>query len=126
MAGQGWKKFNPGEVLRSVDFNGYAVDQSVQVYADSTARGTALGTAVSEGMMSYLLDEDQVQVYDGTDWVAVSGSSNVASDCIQPNFNTISENYTFPDSYNGVSAGPITIATGATVTVGTASAWSIV
>jgi len=65
-------------------------------------------------------------VYDGVEWVEIAGSSNVADDTIQPNFNTISNNYTFEDGYNGVSAGPITISAGATVTVGTASAWSIV
>ena len=55
-----------------------------------------------------------------------AGTGNVASDCIQPNFNTISENFTFTANYNGVSAGPITIASGFTVTVGATSAWSIV
>ena len=54
------------------------------------------------------------------------GTGNVASDCIQPNFNTISENYTFDTGYNGVSAGPITIASGYTVTVPAGSSWSIV
>ena len=54
------------------------------------------------------------------------GTSNVASDCIQPNYSVISENYTFTTGYNGVSAGPITIASGYTVTVPAGSAWSIV
>jgi len=54
------------------------------------------------------------------------GTGNVASDCIQPNFSTISEDYTFDANYNGVSAGPITIASGVTVTIGATSAWSIV
>lgn len=53
-------------------------------------------------------------------------SGNVASDCIQPNYSIISENYTFDSGYNGVSAGPITIASGYTVTVPAGSAWSIV
>ena len=42
------------------------------------------------------------------------------------NGNTISANYTIPSGYNGVSAGPITIASGVTVTIPTGSAWSIV
>lgn len=66
-------------------------------------------------------------IWDGAAWqIAGGGTSNEASDCIQPNFNTISEDYTFTANYNGVSAGPITIASGFTVTVGATSAWSIV
>ena len=69
---------------------------------------------------------------DSSQWVEIGqvlgggGTGNVASDCIQPNFNTISENYTFDTGYNGVSAGPVTIASGFTVTVPSGSAWSIV
>lgn len=40
--------------------------------------------------------------------------------------NTISSNVTIQTGYNALSAGPITIATGATVTVPTGSIWSIV
>lgn len=65
-------------------------------------------------------------VYNGTEWVNSPGSSNVASDAIQPNSNQITEDYTFEANKNGVSAGPITIASGVTVTIGATSAWSIV
>lgn len=41
------------------------------------------------------------------------------------NPNTISNSTTIPASYNGVSAGPITIATGVTVTVSTGANWVI-
>lgn len=74
----------------------------------------------------YYIDGDSGQ------WIGVrsadsgGGSGNVASGAIQPNSNTISENYTFDTGYNGVSAGPITIASGFTVTVPDGSAWSIV
>jgi len=74
--------------------------------------------------------DGQALVYDSASdqWVngEGSGSGNAASDSIQLNFNTISENYTFETGYNGVSAGPITIADGFTVTVPDGSAWSIV
>ena len=45
---------------------------------------------------------------------------------IQLNGQTISADYTIPSGYNGVSAGPITIADGVTVTVSNGSEWSIV
>lgn len=45
---------------------------------------------------------------------------------IHLNGNTITSNYSVPSGYNGLSAGPITIASGVTVTVPSGSAWSIV
>jgi hypothetical protein len=126
MAGAGFKDFVAGEVLTASDVDTYLMQQTIMVFADASARTTALSAVLAEGMMAYLQDLNTVQVYDGTEWVEVAGSSNVASDCIQPNFNTISEDYTFESGYNGVSAGPITIADGFTVTVPAGSAWSIV
>jgi hypothetical protein len=41
------------------------------------------------------------------------------------NPNTINNSTTIPANYNGISAGPITIATGVTVTVSTGAAWVI-
>jgi hypothetical protein len=45
---------------------------------------------------------------------------------IKLNGQTVSADYTIPSGYNGVSAGPITIADGVTVTVSSGSEWSIV
>ena len=121
-----YKDFQVNEILTAADVNNYLMDQTIMVFADAATRTTALSAVLAEGMMTYLEDTNAVQVYDGTEWVEVAGSSNVASDCIQPNFSTISEDYTFEANYNGVSAGPITIADGVTVTIGATSAWSIV
>ena len=125
MTGLGRKVFTAGEVLQAVDVNGYLMDQSVMYFAGTAERGSAIPSPTA-GMLTFIAASSAVQVYDGVEWTEVSGTSNVADDAIQPNFNTISNNYTFEDGYNGVSAGPITISAGATVTVGTASAWSIV
>jgi hypothetical protein len=125
-----YKIWSVNEILTAADMNTYIGNQTVLSFAGTAARSSAIGTPV-DGMLSYV-GGGTVEVYVGgtvAAWTAVSGgggSGNVADDTIQPNFNTISNNYTFPDNYNGVSAGPITIASGATVTVGTASAWSIV
>jgi hypothetical protein len=45
---------------------------------------------------------------------------------INLNSTTITENYTFPSGFNGVSGGPITIADGVTVTITDGCAWSVV
>jgi len=123
-----YKVWAVNEILTAADMNTYVGNQTVLSFAGTAARSSAIGTPV-EGMVSYV-GSGVVEVYAGTadGWTTISGGGggNVADDVIQPNFNTISNNYTFDDNYNGVSAGPITIASGATVTVGTASAWSVV
>jgi hypothetical protein len=63
MPGLGRKVFNAGEVLSAVNVQGYLQDQVVQVYSGTTARSSALGTAVSEGMASYLTDSNSLEVY---------------------------------------------------------------
>lgn len=70
MAGAGFKTFNTGDVLTAADVNTYLMQQTVMVFASAAARTTALGASVAEGMLSYLKDTDQVEVYNGTSWVA--------------------------------------------------------
>jgi hypothetical protein len=78
MAGAGAKLFTSGSVLTADQVNTYLMDQSVMRFASEAARTAAFGGAgepvLAEGMMSYLIDTDSVQVYDGTAWVAVGGS----------------------------------------------------
>ena len=69
-----FKDFTDGEVLFASDVDTYLMRQTVMVFADATARGSALGTAIlTEGMMTYLEDTKLVQVYNGTTWVAITG-----------------------------------------------------
>lgn len=68
----GWKEWAIAEVVEASDFQTYIQDQVVQVYADSGARGSALGTAVSEGMVSYLEDTNALEVYDGSSWGGIA------------------------------------------------------
>jgi hypothetical protein len=50
------------------------MDQAVMVFDDSTDRDVALGTAVvSEGMVSYLADDNSLEFYDGSGWAYVAG-----------------------------------------------------
>ena len=74
MAGLGRTVFTAGEVLTAANVNGYLMDQSVMVFADAAARTTAI-PAPSAGMMSFLLDVVQVQVYSGAvlGWTAITG-----------------------------------------------------
>jgi hypothetical protein len=71
--GSGYRTFTAGEVLTASNVQDYLMDQSVMVFADSTARATNIGTAnFEEGMVSYLEDSDIVEVYNGTTWASIA------------------------------------------------------
>lgn len=75
----GWKSWADGEIVEAIDFQNYVQDQVVQVYAGSAARGSALGTAVTEGMISYLNDTNSLEYYSGAAWVAVSNPGDITA-----------------------------------------------
>lgn len=77
MAGAGFKTFNTGDVLTASDVNTYLMQQTVMVFADSSARSTALGANVAEGMLSYLKDTNATEVYDGSSWVGIGNSGDI-------------------------------------------------
>lgn len=81
MAGAGSKLFVSGDVLTAAQVNTYLMDQTVMRFADAAARTAAFGgvgeAVLAEGMMSYLMDTNAVEVYDGTEWVAISGGADV-------------------------------------------------
>lgn len=53
-------------------------------------------------------------------------AASAAGGCVVENGQTISANYTMTSGKNGMSAGPITISSGITVTIPSGSSWSIV
>jgi hypothetical protein len=56
----------------------------------------------------------------------IAALNPVAGGAVYENSNTISSNYTMTSGNNGVSAGPVQIATGITVTIPSSSRWVIV
>ena len=95
-------------------------------------------TGVSVGTMRFNSSTDAAEIYkadDGTGsagWASVSGGGPSLGDksVIRTNANTIAENITVgptagAEFANGMSAGPITINSGFTVTVESGGAWSI-
>jgi hypothetical protein len=65
MAGQGKTTFIAGDILTASQVNGFLMDQVVQVYSGTAARGSALPVP-DEGMMTYLADTNSVQMATGT------------------------------------------------------------
>ncbi len=69
MAGAGFKLFQNGNTLTAAEVNTYMMEQQIMVFANASARDTALGTAVrSEGMCAFLKDTDKVTFYNGSVW----------------------------------------------------------
>lgn len=75
----GWKSWAVNEVVEASDFQNYIQDQVVQVYAGTAARGSALGTAVSAGMVSFLTDSQVLQYYTGSVWANVSSVGDITA-----------------------------------------------
>jgi len=68
-------------------------------------------------------------IYNGTNWVLSGGGGGggtSAGGAVYENNQTISANYTMTTGKNGVSAGPVTIATGIVVSIPSGSRWVIV
>ena len=90
------------------------------IYGDSSGNPAALSLGSS----------GQTLVSDGTDisWGdAAAGATGGGSDKIfWENGQTVTTNYTITNNYNAMSAGPITINNGISVTIGTGENWTIV
>jgi hypothetical protein len=77
MAGAGYKLFNTGDVLTAAQVNTYLQQQVIMVFADSSARTTALSGVLAEGMFSYLTGTNAFQYYDGAAWADVSNPGDI-------------------------------------------------
>ena len=52
--------------------------------------------------------------------------THISTNGITQNATTVSANYTIGSGYNGLSAGPVSVNTGITVTVSTGSVWTVI
>ncbi len=79
----------------------------------------------SAGYLRWNSDDTSAEVYDGTAWAAVGGG-NTTGEGLYEMANTISSNYSITSGNNAMSAGPITVDSGVSVTVPSGSVWTIV
>ena len=71
----GYKLFSTGEVLTANNVNSYLMKQTVMVFADSTARTTALSGVLAQGMISYITSTNTLENYNGSAWVVIGDVS---------------------------------------------------
>jgi hypothetical protein len=112
----GWKQWLSGEVVEHTEFQSYLQDQVVQVYAGTAARGSVLGTAVSEGMVAYLEDTNVFQVYNGSTWQTLPTSSGTVA--FATNAGTAVYSTTSGTAAYATNAGTAVYATNAGTAVG--------
>jgi len=87
MAGSGHKQWAAGDVVGAsgdTDINTALLEQIVGVYAASANRDAAFGGAgeptLAEGMLCYLNDTNEFQVYNGSAWVSIGDPEVVIVD----------------------------------------------
>jgi hypothetical protein len=82
----------------------------------------------NSGMIRFNSDLTTFEGYNGTAWGAIGGGATGGStdDVFYENGQTVTTSYTLTTSKNAVSAGPITINSGVTVTVPSGSSWVVV
>jgi len=80
------------------------------------------------GMIRFNSTNNQYEGYGASAWGALGGGATGGSgnQVFFENDQTVTVNYTITTNKNAMSAGPITVATGVTVTVPTGSVWTIV
>ena len=97
---------------------------SVTVPKGTTAQR---GTGVA-GKFRYNTDDNKFEGYDGSNWADVGGGATGASGnpVFFENDQNVTGDYSITSNRNAMSAGPITIDAGVTVTIPAGSVWTIV
>ena len=82
----------------------------------------------TSGMIRFNTDLGQYEGYNGTAWTSIGGGATGggADTVFFENSQTVTVNYTLSTSKNAVTAGPVTISSGVTVTVPSGASWVVV
>ncbi len=105
---------------------------STATFTGSDAVGLTTGTTAQRpaspdaGMIRYNTQNEQFEGYSSS-WGSLGGASGAGGDAVfYENDITVSTSYTITAGKNAMSAGPITVSAGATVTIPSGSVWTIV
>jgi hypothetical protein len=136
--GTGLVKINSGVLATAVAGTDYVLPSAL---ADFISRTAATGSAILPtgttaqrdgsplaGYLRFNTSLTQFEGYNGTAWGAVGGGATGApgNAIFYENDQIVSGDYTIPATKNAMTAGPIEIDTGVTVTVSSGATWTIV
>jgi hypothetical protein len=120
-----------GVTVQGYDADTVKYDDVNPSFTDTGAIKVPVGTELQRpgtpaaGQLRFNNDSDEFEGYNGTAWAAVGGG-NTTSNGLWENSNTITANYTIGTNFNAMSAGPVTVDSGVTVTVPTGSRWVVI
>ncbi len=121
-----------GTMTGDITFNaGQTIDGYVPQTSTTGSAEVPAGTEAqrdgspSAGYLRFNSDTSSFEGYDGTSWGNIGGGAS-AGGAIYENSQSITADYTLTANTNGMSAGPITIDSGVTVTIPSGSTWVIV
>jgi hypothetical protein len=110
--------------LDASDVNTYLMDQAVQTFAGTAARGSAITTPV-EGMVTYLEDLDRYDTYNGSSHVPMGGLTLVKTQTIGSAVTSVVVNDAFSADYDDykvtITGGVGSAQANLTLSVGTAT-----
>jgi hypothetical protein len=88
---------------------------------------TAQRPAGGPSKLRFNTDLAKFEGHNGTAWGSLGGATGGGNDAVfYVNGQTVTANYTIPSGQNAMSAGPITIADGVTVSIANGSNWVVV
>jgi hypothetical protein len=110
------------------------VDNRLKVAKDSDTGAALLpmGTSAQrpaggQAKLRFNTDLAKFEGHNGTAWGSLGGATGGGNDAVfYVNGQTVTADYTIPSGQNAMSAGPITIADGVTVSIATGSNWVVV
>ena len=119
-------------IISNVDGLQTALDGKVPQTSTTGSAEIPAGTTLerdgtpSAGYLRFNTTDSSFEGYDGSAWGAIGGGGGAsAGGAIYENSDDITSNYTITSGKNGFSVGPMTIASGVTVTVPSGQRWVI-
>lgn len=109
-----------------------ASNTAVQKDSDTGAASLPSGTiaqrpTATAGRLRFNSETGRFEGANGTGWGSLGGATGGGTDAVfYLNGQTVNTNFTVPANQNAMSAGPITVANGVTVTVADGGVWTIV
>lgn len=99
MAGLGRKIFSAGDVLTASDTMNYLMDQTVMNFAGTAARSSAIATP-TDGQVTYNQSNDQIEAYNGSAWIGMSGLQLIKKQTIGSAVSTVTVTNAFSATYD--------------------------
>jgi len=111
-----------GAMFASTADSSFASTGATQISVGTTAQRPSAAT----GKIRYNSTLVKYEGYNGSSWTSLGGATGAGSDAIfYENGQTVTASYTITANNNAMSTGPITIASGQSVTVPTGSRWVV-